>query len=147
MTQEFVGGSSRRALPLGRVPSCVLPALVVAICAVPLVGGCAPVPDVIATDNDNGGQVPLRTGDLFDIVLADDYDETGCQWREDHTPNVLNRLGSLYESQRIPPAGTGHGTNTERYRVAAQGTEVVSLVESDNGGRVCHRFEVTVTVR
>jgi hypothetical protein len=25
-----------------------------------LVAGCAPVPDVIATDNDNGGQVQLR---------------------------------------------------------------------------------------
>ena len=94
MTRVLVGGSLRRALSLGRIRPCVLPALVVAICAAPLVGACAPVPDVIATDNDNGGQVPLRTGDLLDIVLADDYDETGCQWREDHTPNVLVRCAA-----------------------------------------------------
>ncbi len=112
-----------------------------------LVAGCAPVPDVIATDNDNAGHIQLRTGQLFDIVLADDYDETGCQWREDLTPSVLAQLGQLYQSQRTPPAGNGHGTNTERYRVVDEGTAVVSLVESDNGGRVCRRFAVTVTVR
>lgn len=111
-----------------------------------LAAGCAPVPDVIATDNDNGGHVQLRTGQLFDVVLADDHDETGCQWREDHTPAVMERLGSLYQPQRTPPAGNGHGTNTERYNVVDVGTAVVALVESDNGGRVCRRFEVTVTV-
>lgn len=147
MKQEPIGGSSRCALSPARLRSHVLPALVVVSCAALVVAGCAPVPDAIATDNDNGGQVQLRTGQLFDIVLADDHDETGCQWREEHTPNVLDRLGSLYQPQRPPPAGTGHGTNTERYRVRDQGTAVVSLVESDNGGRVCRRFEVTVTVR
>ncbi len=45
-------------------------------------GGCAPQPDVIATDDDNGGHVQVRSGQLFDIVLADDYDQTGCQWRK-----------------------------------------------------------------
>ncbi len=112
-----------------------------------LAAGCAPVPDVIATDNDNGGHIELRVGQLFDIVLADDHDQTGCQWREDPTSSVVEWLGALYQPQRTPPAGDGNGTDTERYRVVGEGTTVVSLVESDNGGRVCRRFLVTVTAR
>jgi hypothetical protein len=80
-----------------------------------LVACCAPVPVSLQRINDNGGQFQLRTGELFDIVLADGYDETGCQWRENHTPNVLEWLGSLYQPQRTPPAGDGHGAKTERY--------------------------------
>jgi hypothetical protein len=43
------------------------------------VPGCAPQPDVVATDNDNGRHIRLRSGELFDILLADDYDPAGCQ--------------------------------------------------------------------
>ena len=46
--------------------------------------GCAPQPDMVATDNDNGRHIQLRSGQVFDIVLADDYDQTGCQWRDEH---------------------------------------------------------------
>lgn len=123
------------------------PTVGVLIGATLVAAGCAPVPDVIVTDNDRGGRVHLRTGQLVNIVLADDYDETGCQWREYHTPQVLELLGSLYQPQRTPAAGTGNGTHTARYRVIDEGTAAVSLVESDNGDRVCRRFEVTVMVR
>jgi hypothetical protein len=37
-----------------------------------LVAGCAPQPDVTAEDSDNGRQIQLHSGQLFDIVLADD---------------------------------------------------------------------------
>ncbi|MFV8166476.1 protease inhibitor I42 family protein [Mycobacterium sp. 134] len=113
-----------------------------------MAGGCAPQPDVIATDDDNGGQVQVRNGQLFDIVLADDYDQTGCQWRKEHNsaPDVVEYLGQLYQPARKPPAGNGNGTNTMRYRAQQTGTAQVSLVESDNGDRVCRRYAVTVTV-
>jgi hypothetical protein len=39
-----------------------------------IAAGCAPQPDVTATDADNDGHIELRSGQLFDIVLADDYD-------------------------------------------------------------------------
>lgn len=112
-----------------------------------LAAGCAPVPDVIATDSDNGGHIQLRVGQLFDIVLADDYDQTGCQWREEPTSAVVEWQGALYQPQRPPPAGSGNGTDTERYKVVGEGTTVVRLVESDNGDHVCRRFAVTVTAR
>ncbi|MCV7365408.1 protease inhibitor I42 family protein [Mycolicibacterium neworleansense] len=113
-----------------------------------MAGGCAPQPDVIATDNDNGGRVQVRSGQLFDIVLADDYDQTGCQWRKDRNsaPSVVEYLGQRYEPARKPPAGTANGTNTMRYRAQQTGTAQIGLVESDNGGRVCRRYAVTVTV-
>lgn len=117
-------------------------------CLVLMAAGCAPQPDVIATDDDNGGHIQLRAGQLFDIVLADDYDVTGCQWREDHNsgPGTVEFLGQRYEPGRKPPAGNGNGTNTERYRARHTGTARIGLVESDNGGKVCRRYAVTVTV-
>lgn len=113
-----------------------------------MTGGCAPQPDVMATDNDNGGQVHVLTGQLFDIVLADDYDQTLCQWREEHidNPRVLEMLGSRYEWGRKPPAGIGNGTATERYRAKQEGTTRVSFIESSNNGQVCRRYSLTVTV-
>lgn len=113
-----------------------------------MTGGCAPQPDVMATDDDNGGQVHVLTGQLFDIVLADDYDQTFCQWREEHNekPDVLGMLGSRYQWGRKPPAGVGNGTYTERYRAKQEGTTRVSFVESTNSGQVCRRYSLTVTV-
>ncbi|MGV0779181.1 hypothetical protein [Mycolicibacterium sp. XJ775] len=119
------------------------------VCWVVLIaGGCAPQPDVTATDDDNGGHVQLRTGQLFDIVLADDYDVTGCQWREERNtgPETVEFLGARYEPARKPPAGNGNGTNTERYRAQQTGTARISLVESDNAGKVCRRYALNVTV-
>lgn len=123
-------------------------ALSVLCCLVIMAAGCAPQPDVTATDDDNGGHVQLRSGQLFDIVLADDYDQSGCQWREDHNsaPDVVALLGQRYEPNRKPPAGNGNGTNTERYRAQQTGNARISLLESDNGGRVCRRFSLDVTV-
>lgn len=102
----------------------------------------------MATDDDNGGQVRVLTGQLFDIVLADDYDQTSCQWREEHNdkPHVLEMLGSRYQRGQKPPAGIGKGTYTERYRAKQEGTARVSFVESTNSGRVCRRYSLTVTV-
>jgi hypothetical protein len=109
---------------------------------------CAPQPDVTATDHDNGGHIQLRSGQLFDIVVADDYDETGCQWRDEqgHDDTVVHLLGQRYEPGRKPPNGAGNGTNTERYRAQQTGIVRVGLVESDNAGKVCRRYTVEVTV-
>ncbi|MFV8142226.1 hypothetical protein ACNQR7_32065 [Mycolicibacterium senegalense] len=113
-----------------------------------VVGGCAPQPDVVATDDDNGGHVQVRSGQLFDVVLADDYEETGCQWRQEpHSgTDVVEYLGSRYEWGRKPPAGIANGTHTTRYRAQQTGTVRISLVESDNSDRVCRRFAVDVEV-
>lgn len=113
-----------------------------------LLGGCAPQPDVTATDNDNGGHVQIGSGQLFDIVLADDYDQTGCQWRDEHSSatDVVEYLGSRYQPARKPPAGTGNGTHTTRFRAQQQGTARIMLVESSNGGKVCRRYGLDVTV-
>jgi hypothetical protein len=43
-----------------------------------LVAGCSPQPDATATESDNNHHVQLKRGDVFDIVLADDYATTGC---------------------------------------------------------------------
>lgn len=133
----------------GAMPKNVPGLGVALLCWMALVtGGCAPRPDVMATDDDNGGQVHVLTGQLFDIVLADDYDQTSCQWREEHNdnPHVLEMLGSRYQWGRKPPTGVGNGTYTERYRATQEGTTRVSFVESTNGGQVCRRYSLTVTV-
>ena len=119
------------------------------LCSLALVtDGCAPQPDVMATDDDNGGQVHVLTGQLFDIVLADDYDQTSCQWREEHNdnPHVLEMLGSRYQWGQKPPAGIGKGTYTGRYRAQQEGATRVSFIESTNSGQVCRRYSLTVTV-
>jgi hypothetical protein len=112
------------------------------------VPGCAPQPDVVATDHDNGRHFQLRSGQLFDVVLADDYDQTRCQWRDEHGYNdaVVHLLGQRYEPHHAPPAGEGNGTNTERYEARQAGTVSVRLVESDHTGKACRRYAVDVTV-
>lgn len=112
------------------------------------VAGCAPQPDVVATDNDNGRHIQLRNGQLVDIVLADDYDQTGCQWRDElgYDDAVVHLLGQRYQPHHAPPAGKGDGTNTERYQARQAGTARIRLVESDNAGKVCSRYAVDVTV-
>lgn len=113
-----------------------------------IVGGCAPQPDMTATDNDNNGHVQIRSGQLFDIVLADDYDQTRCQWRDEHNSaaDVVEYLGSRYQPAQKPPAGTGNGTHTTRYRAQQQGTAQIRLVESSNSGKVCRRYALDITV-
>jgi hypothetical protein len=113
-----------------------------------VLAACAPQPDVTATDRDNGGHILLRSGQLFDIVLADDYDKTGCQWRDEqgYDDAVVHLLGQRYEPGRKPPNADGDGTNTDRYRAQQTGTVRVGLVESDNAGKVCRRYAVEVTV-
>jgi hypothetical protein len=113
-----------------------------------VIAACAPQPDVSATDRDKGGHIQLRSGQLFDIVLADDYDKTGCQWRDEqgYDDAVVHLLGQRYEPGRKPPNGDGNGTDTERYRAQETGTVRIGLVESDNAGKVCRRYAVDVTV-
>jgi predicted secreted protein len=103
---------------------------------------------MVATDNDNGRHIQLRSGQVFDIVLADDYDQTGCQWRDEqgHNDAIVHLLGQRYQLHHAPPAGKGNGTNTERYQAQQTGTVQVRLVESDNAGKVCRRYAVDVTV-
>jgi hypothetical protein len=122
--------------------------LSVIYCLLLVIAACAPQPDVTATDHDNGGHIQLRSGQLFDIVLADDYDKTGCQWRDEqgYDDAVVHLLGQRYEPGRKPPNGDGNGTGTERYRARQTGTVRVRLVESDNADKVCRRYAVDVTV-
>jgi hypothetical protein len=110
--------------------------------------GCAPQPDVVATDHDNGRHIQLRSGQLFDVVLADDYDQTRCQWRDEHGYDdaIVHLLGQQYQPHHPPTAGEGNGTNTERYEARQAGTVNIRLVESDNAGKVCRRYAVDVTV-
>jgi predicted secreted protein len=120
----------------------------VAVAWLALTAVSVPQPDLIATDAHNGGRMQLRSGQLFDIVLADDYDQTGCQWRDESSEadSVLQLLGQRYEPNRKPPNGNANGTNTERYRAGGHGTATISLVESDNAGKVCRRYTVDVAV-
>lgn len=114
----------------------------------------APRPDVIVTDDDAGGHVHARTGQLFDVVLADDYEDTGCQWRRSddvdapqrYDSEILPYLGQRYQPNHSPPARPDGATNTERYRAGEPGTTRVSLEESDNSGKVCRRYAIDVTV-
>ncbi len=117
----------RRALLL-------MPALV-------LLAGCTPTPDVTITDADNGGHVEINVGDVVDILLADDYEKSKTQWREDGSFDwdILKPLGSKYQ-----PAP---GTYTDRLQGVGPGTVHLTLVQSDNGDRVSRRFAVDITVR
>lgn len=145
--------------PMGRWPICVQRRdanrrtlvklrLSAILCLLLASAGCAPQPDVTATDHDNGGHILLRTGQLFDVVLADDYDNTGCQWRDEHGRDdaVVHLLGQRYEPGRKPPNGDGNNINTERYRALQTGATWVRLVESDNAGKVCRRYAIEVLI-
>jgi hypothetical protein len=116
-----------------------------------LVAGCAPQPDVTAKDSDNGRQIQLHSGQLFDIVLADDYKTSKCQWRDNqhYDTTILDKLGYCYEADRSPPGHNGEGTFTFRYRAKRAGTVHLALEESDNGypAHVCRQFTLDVTVR
>jgi hypothetical protein len=61
-----------------------------------LVAGCAPQPDVTAKDSDNGRQIQLHSGQLFDIVLADDYKTSKCQWRDNQHYDAGPRLSPVH---------------------------------------------------
>ena len=105
-----------------------------------LLAGCAPTPDVTITDADNGGHVTIDKGDILDVVLADDYETSKTQWREDGTFDwaVLKPLGSKYEPDV--------GTFTDRLEGVGSGTVRLTLVQSDNSGNVARRYAIDVTV-
>jgi hypothetical protein len=65
-----------------------------------------------------GRHIQLHSGQIFDIVLADDYETSKCQWRDEETYNttILEPLGQRYEPGRTPPGDTGGGGGTGRYR-------------------------------
>lgn len=123
----------------------------VAIAAVGLVlvAGCAPQPDVTATASDNGHSVAVDAGDLFDIVLPDDYDTSMCQWhdKEGYDWAVLRPLGQRYEPYPANPGYRGVATYTGRYRAMSPGTVHVVLSQETNGGHVCRKYDLDVTVR
>ena len=52
-----------------------------------LVAGCSLEPDVTATDSDNNHHIQLKSGDVFDIVLADDYATTCSRHAAERWPN------------------------------------------------------------
>lgn len=113
--------------------------------------GCSPEPDVTAHDSDNGGHISIDSGQLFDIVLADDYASSNCQWHDEEKYDVaiLKPLGVRYQPGRTAPGATGGGTFTGRYRAAGAGTVHVTLVQEDNANppHVARRFALDVTVR
>jgi predicted secreted protein len=130
------------------------------VCLLLLVAGCGSeslknfftgAADVTANDSDNGRHIQLNKGQIFDIVLADDYETSKCQWRDDETydTTILEPLGQRYEPGRAPPGDTGGGTNTQRYKAARSGTVHVTLVQQDNANppHVARRFALDVTVR
>lgn len=106
--------------------------------------------DVTATLADNGGHIQLRVGQVFDIVLDNDYDTTRCQWHDKHGYEwaILTPLGQRYEPQQKPPDGADGGTYTSRYRATGPGTVHLTLSEEDNAypPRVARRFAIDVTV-
>jgi hypothetical protein len=87
------------------------------VCLLLLVTGCRSEADVTANDSDNGRHIQLNSGQTFDIVLADDYETSKCQWRDEETydTTILEPLGQQYEPGRTPPGDTGGGTYTQRY--------------------------------
>jgi predicted secreted protein len=116
-----------------------------------LVAGCAPEPDVTATESDNNHHVELKRGDVFDVVLADDYATTSCQWRDlgHRDPAILDELGSRYQPDRKAPGSNYTGTYTGRYKATGPGTVRVSLAELNNANTcpLSRQFAVDVTVR
>lgn len=110
----------------------------------------SPGADVTATDSDNAGHVQLRVGQILDIVLADDYETTHCQWHDQqgYKWEVLEPLGQQYEPHKKPPEGSGDGTFTSRYRATGAGTVQVRLSEEDNANppRIARQFSIVVDV-
>ncbi|MCV7163906.1 protease inhibitor I42 family protein [Mycobacterium stomatepiae] len=110
-----------------------------------LVAGCSET-NVTAHDSDNGRHVTIEKGDVFDIVLADNYPTSHCQWHEEGTPDtaILNYLGSRYQWDTTAPAAPG--TFTSRYKATGAGAVHVTLVQEDNAHHVARRFALDVTV-
>jgi hypothetical protein len=79
-----------------------------------LVAGCSPEPDVTATESDNNHHIQLKTDDVFDIVLADDYETTGCRWHDlgNHDWAILRDLGQRYQGDRTARGSSSGGTYT-----------------------------------
>ena len=115
-----------------------------------LVAGCSAEPDVTATESDNNHHVQLKHGDVFDIVLADDYATTGCQWRDlgITTRRSCASSASRYQPDRKAPGSTYNGTYTGRYKAMGPGTVHVALVELNNADTcaVSRHFDIDVTV-
>lgn len=112
--------------------------------------GCSSGPDSSAGLSDNGSQVHISAGDVFDVVLPSDYVRSNCQWHDKETNDwdVLRPLGSRYEPQRALPDHPDTGTSTARFKAVKAGSTTVTLVQEDNSGRqhVNGRYTVTVIV-
>ncbi len=117
----------------------------------PLLAGCAPQPDVTATESDNNHHVQLKSGDVFDIVLPEDHATTGCAWHDlgNYDWAILRPLGEQYEPSRAAPGHTSGGTYTGRYKAIGPGTVHVAPAEQSNANTcaVLRQFAVDVTVR
>lgn len=120
----------------------------VAMVCLLLVVGCTPRPDVTASDSDNGGHIQVRSGQILDIVLADDYARSHCQWYDEQEYDfaILEPLGQIYEPARILHGAAAPGANTSRYKAAAAGTVRVTLAQEYKGHHVAKRFALDVTV-
>jgi hypothetical protein len=73
-----------------------------------------------ATESDNNHHVQLKRGDVFDIVLADDYATTGCQWRDlgHHDPAILRDSAAginLIERPPVAPTTAPIRPDTKRW--------------------------------
>ncbi|MEM6109986.1 protease inhibitor I42 family protein [Mycobacterium sp. 050272] len=124
----------------------MLPKLAMLLACLVLVAGCSS-PDAAAHDSDNGGHVTIRKGDIFDIVLTDDYPTSHCQWHEEGSPDtaILKYLGSRYQWDNKAPAAPG--IHTSRYQATGAGTVHVTLVQEDNASNVARRYGLDVTVQ
>jgi predicted secreted protein len=125
----------------------VLPLVCLLFVCLLLVAECSTSPDVEAHDSDNGGHVTIHKGDIFDIVLADDYQTSHCQWHEEGSPDgaILKYLGSRYQWDTKAP--NTPGVHTSRYQAVGAGTVHVGLVQEDNAHNVERRYALDVTVQ
>lgn len=110
--------------------------------------GCSAGPDSSAGLSDNGGQVHISAGDVFDVVLPSDYAQSNCQWHDKETNDwgILRPLGSRYEPQRALPGHPDTGTSTARFKAVKAGSTTVTLVQEDNSGRQHVNGSYTITV-
>lgn len=115
-----------------------------------LLTGCSSGPDSSAGLSDNGSQVHISAGDVFDVVLPSDYAQSNCQWHDKETNDwdVLRPLGSRYEPQRALPGHPDTGTSTARFKAVKAGSTTVTLSHEDNSypPHVNGRYTITVIV-
>lgn len=111
--------------------------------------GCSG-PDSTAGLSDNGGQVHVSGGDVFDVVLPSDYARSNGQWHDKQTNDwdILRPLGSQYDPQRALPGHPDTGTFTARFKAVNSGTTKVTLVQEDNSNppTVAGRYTLDVIV-